>query len=200
MKRAKMPVFYFLNQDMVLAKKHNKNRLVSDIPRPPKDAALDRKQADPKDLVWELAEPICTVEGMELVHVEFQWETGGRVLRLYVDKPGGIMLDDCSAVSSQLGDILDLKLDIDDPYTLEISSPGLNRPVSKLSDFEKFKGKLAKIKIARPINGQKNFKGILAGVNGSDIQLKTETDMVVIPYQDIIKTRLVIYDGDNKCL
>jgi ribosome maturation factor RimP len=195
-----MPVFYFLNQGKVLVKKYNKNKSAADIPMPQSNGVLGRKQSDPKDLIWELAEPICTVEGMELVHVEFHRETGGRILRLYIDKLGGITLGDCSAISSQLGDILDLKLDIDDPYTLEISSPGLDRPVSRLSDFERFKGELAKIKIARPINGQKNFKGILAGVNGSKIQLKTETDMVVIPYQDIIKTRLVNYDGDNKCL
>ena len=183
-----------------MAKTYNKNKSATDIPRPQDKGTRERKQSDPKNLIWELAEPICTVEGLELVHVEFQRETGGRVLRLYIDKPGGITHDDCAAISSQLGDILDLKLETDDQYTLEISSPGIDRPVSKLSDFEKFKGKSAKIKIARPINGQKNFKGILSGLIGSDIQLKTETDMVVIPYQDIIKTRLVNYDGDNKCL
>jgi len=151
-------------------------------------------------IVWELAEPICNVDGMELVHVEYQREVGGRILRLYVDKPGGITLGDCSLISSQLGDILDLKLETEDSYTLEISSPGIDRPVSKLSDFEKFKGHLAKIKIVRPINGQKKFKGILSGIIASIVQLKTEQDTVSIPYQDIIKARLVNYDGDNKCL
>lgn len=157
-------------------------------------------QAQVVAAVWELAEPLCTVEGMELVHVEYQREVGGRVLRLYVDKPGGITLGDCSVLSSQLGDILDLKLETKDAYTLEVSSPGLDRPVSKLSDFEKFKGELAKIKIARPINGQKKFKGILSGIIESNIQLKTDKETVAIPYQDIIKARLVNYDGDNKCL
>ncbi len=158
---------------------------------------------DPSTVVsmaWELADPICNVEGMELIHVEYQREIGGRILRLYVDKPGGITLGDCSLISSQLGDILDLKLETDDSYSLEISSPGTDRPISRLSDFEKFKGESAKIKIARPINGQKKFKGILSGIIESNIQLKTEKDTISIPYQDIIKARLVNYDGDNKCL
>ncbi|MBC2714202.1 MAG: ribosome maturation factor RimP [Desulfobacteraceae bacterium] len=137
---------------------------------------------------------------MALIHVEYQREVGGRILRLYVDKPGGITLGDCSLISSQLGDVLDLKLETDDSYTLEVSSPGLDRPISRLSDFKKFKGELAKIKIAQPINGQKKFKGILSGIMESNVQLKTDKDTVSIPYQDIIKARLVNYDGDNKCL
>jgi ribosome maturation factor RimP len=75
-----------------------------------------------------------------------------------------LRLGDCSLISSQLGDILDLKLETEDSYTLEVSSPGMDRPVSKLSDFEKFNGERAKIKIAQPINGQKKFKGVLCGI------------------------------------
>lgn len=149
---------------------------------------------------WELAEPIFNAEEMELIHIEYQREIGGRVLRLYADKPGGITLGDCSVISSQLGDILDLKLETNDAYTLEISSPGIDRPVSRLSDFEKFEGQQAKIKIAQPINGQKKFKGILSGIMESNVQIKTEKETVSIPYQDIIKARLVNYDGENKCL
>ncbi len=172
----------------------------TETPVPPEQTA---GIADPSEVVaavWELAEPICRVEGMELIHVEYQREVGGRILRLYVDKPGGVNLADCSIISSQLGDILDLKLETGEAYTLEVSSPGLDRPLSRLSDFEKFTGKLANIKIARPINGQKKFKGILSGIMESNIQLKTEKETVAIPYQDIIKARLVNYDGDNKCL
>jgi len=158
------------------------------------------KPSDITKATWELAEPICGIEGMELVHVEYQREPGGRILRLYIDKPGGVSLADCSTISTQLGDVLDLKLETGAPYTLEVSSPGLNRPLSRLSDFEKFRGQAAKIKTDRPINGQKSFTGILTGIIGSDIQLQTATETVAIPYQDIIKARLVNYDGDNKCL
>lgn len=184
-----------------MAKAHKKKGAIpTDTPAQPVSTAAISDPAEVISVVRELAEPICNVEGMDLIHVEYQRETGGRVLRLYVDKPGGITLGDCSAVSSQLGDILDLKLETVDAYTLEVSSPGMDRPVSRLSDFEKFKGELAKIKIARPINGQKNFKGILSGVTDSNILLKTEKESVTIPFQDIIKARLVNYDGDNKCL
>jgi len=156
-------------------------------------------QTDTIALIWELAEPVCIVEGLELIHVEYQRETSGRILRLYIDKPGGITLEDCSSLSSQLGDLLDLKFETDDAYTLEISSPGLKRPVSRLSDFKKFEGEVAKIKMAQPINGQKNFTGVLSGIVDSDIRIKTEKDIISIPFQDIIKARLVNYDGENKC-
>jgi len=184
-----------------LAKTYKKK--VGTKTEPPERTDTAAAITDPSEVVsvvWELAEPICNVEGTELIHVEYQREAGGRILRLYVDKPGGITLGNCSLISSQLGDILDLKLETDDSYTLEVSSPGMDRPVSRLSDFEKFKGELAKIKIARPINGQKKFKGILSGVIDSNIQLKTDKDTVAIPPKDIIKARLVNYDGDNKCL
>ena len=179
-------------------KKKDKNQ--TDKPVLTEKSAAIADASEVLAVVWELAEPICNVDGMELIHIEYQREVGGRILRLYVDKPGGITLGDCSLISSQLGDILDLKLETEDAYTLEVSSPGIDRPVSKLSDFEKFKGQLAKIKIIQPINGQKKFKGILSGIIASSVQLKTEQDTVSIPYQDIIKARLVNYDGDNKCL
>jgi len=183
-----------------LAKAQKKKNMAKTGEPKLQEETTDLKPSDIIATAWELAEPICSIEGLELIHVEYQREPGGRILRMYIDKPGGISLGDCSAVSAQLGDVLDLKLETGAPYTLEISSPGLNRPLSRLSDFEKFNGKEAKIKTVRPINGQKNFKGILSGIIGSDIQLQTETETVAIPYEDIIKARLVNYDGDNKCL
>jgi len=158
-----------------------------------------KKENDVIAKTWELAEPLCTAEGLELVHVEYQRETGGRILRVYIDKPGGVTVDDCAAVSNQLSDILDIKLETEHPYTLEVSSPGLNRPLSKLNDFKKFAGKTARIKTAYPVNGQKNFKGILRGVMDDNIMLQTQTETVVIPYKEIIKSRLVYDDGDNTC-
>jgi ribosome maturation factor RimP len=191
---------FFTNQDKTLAKTQKKKvKIKPGIPKF-QEETTDLKSSDIIATTWKLAEPICSIEGMELVHIEYQREPAGRILRLYIDKPGGVSLGDCSAISAQLGDVLDLKLETGAPYTLEVSSPGLNRPLSKLTDFEKFRGEAAKIKTDRPINGQKNFKGILTGIIGSDIQLQTETETVAIPYQDIIKARLVNYDGDNKCL
>jgi ribosome maturation factor RimP len=181
-------------------RKNKKDDFRGKTPAPRPDGGAYLKK--PEDIVaktWELAEPLCLSEGMELIHVEFQRESGGRILRLYIDKPGSVTVDDCATVSSQLGDILDIKLDTEFPYTLEVSSPGVDRPLSKFSDYKKFTGNPAKIKTAYPINGQKNFKGILRGVLDENITLQTDTETVVIPFRDIIKARLVKYNGDNTC-
>jgi ribosome maturation factor RimP len=141
-------------------------------------------------LVRSLAEPLCASEGLELVHVEFQREANGRVLRLYIDKPGGINLDDCAGVSRQMGDILDVNLEEIGPYSLEVTSPGSERPLAKHEDFERFKGNRVKIKTSRPYNGQKNFTGILIGISGEQVNLQIGEEDIVIPYQDISKARL----------
>jgi len=141
-------------------------------------------------LVRALAEPLCASEGLELVHVEYQREANGRILRLYIDKPGGIVLDDCVAVSRQMGDILDVNLDDIGPYNLEVTSPGPQRPLGKREDFDKFKGSRVKLKSSRPLNGQRNFTGILKGISGGQVTLQIGEEAIVIPYQDISKARL----------
>lgn len=140
--------------------------------------------------VKALAEPLCASEGLELVHVEFQREANGRILRLYIDKPGGINLDDCVGISRQMGDILDVNLEEMGPYNLEVTSPGPDRPLAKHDDFETFKGNRVKIKTNRPLNGQKNFTGILMGISGEHVNLQIGNEDIVIPYQDISKARL----------
>jgi ribosome maturation factor RimP len=162
-----------------------------------KDSRIQKQDILTKTI--ELAEPLCLAEGMELIHVEYQREAGGRILRVYIDKPGGTTIDDCATISNQLGDILDIKLETEHPYTLEISSPGINRPLSKLSDFKKFTGKTVRIKMVYPIHNQKNFKGILRGLLDENVVLQTETETVVIPYKEITKARLVNFNGDNTC-
>jgi ribosome maturation factor RimP len=141
-------------------------------------------------LVRSLAEPLCASEGLELVQVEFQRESNGRILRLYIDKPDGINLDDCVRVSRQIGDILDVNLEDLGPYSLEVTSPGPRRPLAKQEDFEKFKGNRAKIKTSRLLNGQKNFTGVITGISGKQVNLQIGEQTVAIPYQDISKARL----------
>ena len=145
--------------------------------------------------VWPIAESLCRSEGVDLVHIEYQREPGGRTLRLYIDKPGGIMLDDCARVSRQLSDILDVSLETEVSYNLEISSPGPNRPLGKLSDFERFKGHRVKIRTARPINGQKSFTGTLDGVDGADIQLWINNQPIAIAFDCITKAQLAASRG-----
>jgi ribosome maturation factor RimP len=142
------------------------------------------------DQVTALADPLCVSEGLELIHVEFQREPGGKILRLYLDKPGGISLNDCIDVSRQLGDILEVYLDEIGPYRLEVTSPGSDRPLVKQNDFEKFKGHRVKIRTIHSINGQKNFTGILLGKSGEQIHLQIENQRATIPYQDIYRARL----------
>ncbi len=149
-------------------------------------------------LVWELAEPICLSEGMELVYVEYQREPGGRILRIYIDRPGGVALDDCAMVSRQIGDILDVYMpNHAPPYHLEVSSPGTQRPLGRLKDFERFKGCKAKIKLKTSINGQRNFTGILDGSTGETVHLQVGALRMDVRYQDVAKAKLVNHNGEN---
>ncbi len=140
--------------------------------------------------VEALAAPLCESEGLELVYVEFQRESAGWVLRVYVDKPTGVSLDDCARVSRQLGDVLDVGLEALWPYNLEVSSPGAHRPLGKCQDFERFKGSLAAVRLKTAMDGQKNFKGILKGVSGETVHLQVGDHDIAIAYQEIARARL----------
>jgi ribosome maturation factor RimP len=143
-----------------------------------------------------LASPLCESEGIELVHLEYQRESTGWILRLYIDKPGGVTLDDCINVSRQMNDLLDVHFDEIGPYNLEVTSPGPDRPLIKAQDFEKFEGNLAKIKTVRPFDGQKNFKGVLMGVSREQVKLRVGEATIAIALTDISKARLVNYSGE----
>jgi ribosome maturation factor RimP len=116
---------------------------------------------DLKEKVRELAEPVVAAEGMELIHIECLKMHTGWIVRLYLDKENGVTLDDCTSVSNQMGDILDIHDLINSRYTLEVSSPGLDRPLSRDQDFVKYMGSKVNIKTALKIDGVKNFQGIL---------------------------------------
>lgn len=143
--------------------------------------------------VRALAEPILADRGMELVEVEFRREARGWILRLYVDRPGGVTLDDCQRVSEELGDHLDVEDVIEHPYSLEISSPGLDRPLTRDADFINFVGKGARIMTHEAIEGQRNFRGRLAGLADGAVLLKlADGRQVRIPRGIITKARLEI--------
>ncbi len=119
-------------------------------------------KVDPR--ISEIAERVTTREGLELVHVEM---IGSRnpILRIYIDKPGGVTLEDCAQVSERISLILDVEDPIPGRYMLEVSSPGLNRGLYKESDYERFAGLPAHVKLSEVINGQKNFHGKLIGLD-----------------------------------
>lgn len=103
-------------------------------------------------------------------------------------------------ISRQLGDLLDVNLNSDGSYNLEISSPGSDRPLGKKQDFERFSGMEAKIRVAEPVDGRKNFKGILLGISGDVVTLLVDDKTVAIAFQNISRARLVNYNGENGCL
>ena len=145
----------------------------------------------------QLVEPVCDAEGVELVHAEYQMEPGGKVLRLYIDKPDGISLDDCVAISRQVSDLLDIYIEDDQQYRLEVSSPGSNRPLGKPDDFNRFKDHPARIQIAEAIDGQKKFKGTLQGIQDGIVTLLVMGKPVALPYEKITKARLINNSGEN---
>ncbi len=141
--------------------------------------------------VKSLALPLFTELGLELVDVEFRREVSGWVLRLYLDKPSGITLRDCQRVSEELSDLLDVENLIDHPYTLEVSSPGLNRPLRLESDFIRFMGQRARVSTSQAIAGQRRFLGILKGCEEGRVLLERGDGTVVqIPCGLILKANL----------
>jgi ribosome maturation factor RimP len=171
---------------------------VGKVKRPDKDRR-DRRTPLPAAPVAEawivsrarpLAESLCDAQGLELVHLEYLRERGGRVMRLTIDKPGGVTLEDCAAVSRELGDILDVHLPDIGRYHLEVSSPGPRRRISREADFERFRGHRAKIRTLNPINGQKNFSGVLEGMSAGTVTLNTGQATVAIAIDAISKAYL----------
>ena len=148
-------------------------------------------------VVQDSVAPLCEIEGMELVHIEYQRESAGWVLRIYIDQPGGVMLDDCARISRPLSDILDIRLENIGPYHLEVSSPGSDRPLGKEQDYERFKGNIARVRTSKPVDGQKNFKGTLSGITDGFVNLLVGEKIVAIPYREITRARLVNYNGDS---
>lgn len=141
--------------------------------------------------VKEIALPLLQELGFELVEVEFRREASGWILRLYLDKSGGLTLGDCQRASEELSDLLDVEDLVDHPYSLEISSPGLNRPLSQEADFLRFAGQRARLTTSQAIAGQRRFLGTLKGFEAGRIMLEQEDGTVVfIPHVLISKARL----------
>lgn len=131
-----------------------------------------------EETVAELVLPITERLAYELVDVEFLKEGANWYLRVYIDKPGGITLDDCQAVSEELSDKLDEADPITQSYILEVSSPGLERPLKKESDFVRYKGERVEVKLFQPINGAKVFEGELLGLADGIISIKQDNGQV----------------------
>jgi ribosome maturation factor RimP len=143
--------------------------------------------------IREAAERVAHSLGLEIVDVE--WKVGkDRFLRVYIDKPEGVSHKDCEAVSNQLSVILDVEDLVPGPqhYILEVSSPGLDRKLTKPAEFERFAGRLARISTIEPVENQKFFEGRLAGVAGGKVQIEVQGRVIAVPMEGIRKANLVV--------
>ena len=132
---------------------------------------LERVLVEPAaESIARIVEPAIEAEGYSLVDLELRRDTGGRVLRLFVDKPGGsVTLDDCQQVSQLLSPMLDVEGLVKGRYFLEVSSPGINRRIKKKSDFERFTGSKVKIHLRSRVDGRRKITGTIEGVEGGEV-------------------------------
>ena len=137
-------------------------------------------------------EPVIQSMGYELVGIEFVGSTQHGTLRVYINHENGIGVDDCVAISHQLSGILDVEEPIQQAFDLEVSSPGINRPLFKARDYEQFSGHSAKIKMLVAVDGRKNFKGELQGVvDSKTVLIMVDNESYELPISDIAKANLV---------
>lgn len=144
------------------------------------------------DSILKMANPLLSGKNMELVDLEFRKEGVGKVLRLFIDKPGGVSVEDCASVSRELSTLLDVNEVINERYVLEVSSPGLRRPLKKLEDFKKFEGKLVLIKTNELIENRKVFKGYLKDTNDEGIEMDIDGSLYNLSFHQIKKANLEI--------
>ena len=141
--------------------------------------------------LWELFEPVVTGMGYDLIEIEHFPNPKHGVLRLYIDKEGGVNVDDCSSVSRQISALMDVEEPVSGKFNLEVSSPGSDRPLRRLQDFQRFTGSLVKLKTVMPLEGQRNFKGRLLQADEEMVTIETDTEEVGIPFSALEKARVV---------
>ena len=159
-------------------------------------------QGDALERIREMARGIVEFEGMEYVHLEMKQSGGGAILRLFIDKEGGVTLDDCSRISRRLS----AQLDVDDPithrYTLEVSSPGLDRPLFSDDDYQRFAGQLLKVRTVAPHQGRRQFVGRLVGLADGLVRLVPDEsdgdEEIALPREQIAEAKLVPEFGRPK--
>ena len=150
-------------------------------------AAIDRRMA-------EIITPVIEDLGYELVRVRLM-SGKNTILQIMADKPeGGIEVDDCAKISTAVGATLDVEDPIVDEYALEVSSPGIDRPLTRLKDFENFEGYEAKIETTELIDGRRRFKGQLAGIEGNDVLINVEEGTIGLQFDWLSDAKLVLTD------
>jgi ribosome maturation factor RimP len=181
------PTFFILG--------HRTNALTAILPEPIAEQAR------------AVCEPILAADGYELVEVEWTLELGGWILRLYIDKPGGVTIDDCQAASRTVEPALDVENFIEPSYALEVSSPGLERPLRKPADFSRFAGRRAHVRSTTPIppgeylietdvhaTPRRNWTGTLRGYHDGYVELDVDGKVHRVPHAKIAKANLELDD------
>ena len=144
------------------------------------------------DGLTEMLESAVTALGYELVGVEYLSQGRHSVLRIYIDSENGITLDDCERVSHQVSGVLEVEDPIRGQYNLEVSSPGLDRPLFNLSHFDRFKGHKVQIKLRRPLDGRRKFNGVIETVENEQVVIReNESEATALTMDDIEKANLV---------
>lgn len=144
-----------------------------------------------RDQLAELLEPVVSGLGYELWELEYSPRSGGGLLRVYIDSPQGVGLDDCEKVSRAVSDTLDVADPIPAQYTLEVSSPGLDRVLRTREHFRRFAGERVRLEMMQPIAGRRRFSGRLLDVGESEITLELDEGRINLPIDDIHRARLV---------
>lgn len=146
-------------------------------------------QAVDKERLLELLEPAVAAMGFELADIDAYFGRRG-LLRLYIDRQGGVTVDDCQRVSEQIGALLDVEDPLPGSYVLEVSSPGFDRRLRTLAHFERFTGENARVELKDPRDGRRKFTGRLVRVEGSDVLLEVDGELLRLPFGDIAVARL----------
>lgn len=143
-----------------------------------------------KHEVWRVLEPTISAMGYEFVGVEYAGEAGRNTLRIYIDTATGVTLEDCESVSHQISGLLDVEDPVGGAYDLEVSSPGMARPLFRIEDYERFAGELTKIRLAIPEDGRRNFKGKLIGVESGHVVIEVDGQIFKLRFEQIERARL----------
>ena len=146
-----------------------------------------------EDKIWQMAEPLVVENGMELIEVEYVKEGAEWYLRLFLDKEGdeGIDLDDCELISRKFSDVLEEKDPITQAYRLEVSSPGIERPLKRTKDFVRFQGEKVQVKTFSEVDGRKQFVGILGETTEEIVTVDVDGTIIQIPREKVSKANLV---------
>jgi len=161
---------------------------------------VSKKQQEKQSVarrIEALLDPLCTAENFEFVSVELLSDSGDTIVRICIDKPGGVNIDDCAHMNRQIGDLMDVHFDEMGAYRLEVSSPGPNRILNKAADYDRFSGKRIKLEVMEPIQGRRKFTGLLQGICEEVVTILVDQEAVKIRYEQIGKARLAGSHGES---